>query len=222
MPKKKKAEAEHKLVRAGTDVTEQIDLLEPVELETETQAIQVGEWRVQCSGFLKATEKERKLNADPVYASWKEINTIWKQRKQPFERAVRLADQKLRAWGTKQKALQEAAQAEAQDLAKVAIEAKARGDEAAASEALAQTQVAIAESVKPQYKAEGLQERETWIGVLEDKAAFVRAALDSPELMAMVSINQSDLNRLAKIVRVEGPIKEVPGVIVKKEIGFAS
>ena len=218
----KKEKVEHKLVKAGSEVTEQIDLLEGMEITTETQSIQVGEWRVQCNAYLKATEKERKVNADPVYKSWKEITTIWKQRKQPFERAIRLADNKLRTWKSKQLRLAAEAEEKAQALAKKAVAAQSAGDVSGAREAFEQTQNAIAESVKPQFKAEGLQERVSWVGVLEDKAAFVKAALDSPELMNMLEVSQSGLNRIAKLVRVEGPIKEAPGVTAKKEIGFAS
>lgn len=214
--------AKHVLVVAGQEVLAKIDLLKEAVVESEKQALQLGEWRVECNAFKKAAEKERKLNADPAYAAWKDINALWKQRKNPFEKAVALIDGKLREWEQKQLQVAAEAEARAQEAARAALEAKAQGDEEAATEAFAEAQEAISVAAQPVSKAEGLQRRESWQAKVVDMSAFLTFLAKNPTLQSFVEPNRSELDKVARTIRVEGPVESLPGIVIEKYTTFAS
>lgn len=217
-----KAKVEHKLVALGSEVEEQIEALRAIDVETENQAIQLGEWRVHCNELVKAAEKERKLHADPQYKAWQEINKLWKSRKKPFEDAVRLADTKLRAWDSKQLAAAQEAQQRAQEAAEAAREAQALGDQEKASEGFRAAQEAITEAVAPVAKAEGLKKRVNYSAIVKDPVSLLKAAIDDPNLLRFVNFDMAALNKLAAASKFEGQAPGLPGVEFVAETRYAS
>lgn len=195
--------------------------LETFVVENQEQAIKLGEIRVSLNDRLKDIEKERKAIADPQYKAWKATGAFFKRFSQPVKSLITAVDSKLRGWEMQQRQKQLQAQQEAQEAANRAMEAQAKGDSLAAAQEFSKAQEAIAVSVQETESAIGLQKRETWHAEVTDLKAFLAAVVKLPDPSILVTPNQSTLNRLARESRTDGA-ELMPGVVVKKEIGFAS
>lgn len=113
------------------------------------------------------------------------------------ERKVSQARAEAEAKAAEQKKLLEAKAAEADD------EGRCEALKAAAALVTADP-VAVA---KPAVK--GVSQRKTWKAEITDKAAFLKAAIDRPELLAVIEINEGKLN---KLLNASGGTMEVPGM----------
>lgn len=106
----------------------------------------------------------------------------------------------------------EAERLRAEDAARAAAEeARARAEEAALMPA------PIAVSEKP--KVAGLSGREKYKGEVTDMAAFVKAVAERPELLGLLKVDESALNKMAGALKTA---LNIPGVRIYAERSLAS
>ncbi len=147
-------------------------------------------------------EKKKEVMAlfNPVIDAYKETMTSYRSAVAQY-----LDEQE------KIRALERAKAAAEANAEKKAIEQKAKAAESEEERQAIQDAAALVKSapVAPVAKTKGLSSYKKWKAKVSDKVAFVRAAIDRPELLDLIEVDEGSLSRL---INATGGTLELPGV----------
>ena len=192
-------------------------------------AITVGEDLKTVKRLAKEVNEKRLAITRPLNEALREVNALFKPAKEWLLEAEAILKAKILEFQNEQdriaRELQAKADAEAREehekLERTAALADRFGKEEKAEELReeAETQIApIITSAAP--KIAGITRRETWKAEVVDKRALIKHILEErPDLLLLVTINQSALNAQARLLKDD---LDLPGIKVSKEASIAA
>ncbi len=188
--------------------------------------------------FLKKIKEAQKKVTDyfspmktRAHETWKQICNQENEVLVPLKSAEDTTKRKLIDWkmedDRKREAERRRLQAEADERARIERERLEKQAEKLKTpelkeQRLEQAQNTVAPVIEVQTavpKVEGISMRKTWKAELTDKTAFVKAAANDPNLMALLSVDMSALNKIATATK--GGVT-YPGVRFYEELSMAS
>lgn len=163
----------------------------------------------------KLIEAKRKEIVDPINKAKDAVQALFKPVLDDLSAAEGVYKRSMLTWQQEQDRLRRAEQARLDEEARIAREkleaqaakAAARGhaekaEVLAATAAVMTAPVATSTCVTPK----GLTTKKTWKARVVDKAALLRAVLDSPAFMHLIEVDGGALDRLAKAMQGRVPL----------------
>ncbi len=208
---------------------EMLEVAQGWNITTPEIAVAVGEDLKAVKTLAKEIESKRTAITGPLNKALREVNALFKPAKGWLKEAEQILKSELLRYQTEQKRIADELQAKVEAEARKkreALERKAKvadvigiGNKAEEFREEAETVVApVVTSAAP--KIAGLTRRETWKAEVTDKPALVKHIVEArPDLMAIVKIDQSALNGLARSLKDE---LDLPGVEVLKEASIVA
>jgi hypothetical protein len=205
--------------------TELLEFAKAYRVDDQDSADAFAEWRnglkVRKAAAIIEQIGDEKADA---YKHWKDWCDLEAEIVKPYDTATKVADEKLIAYRNQQRRRSEiwhaAEQAEnrrkeEEHRLAVAAQQEAAGQRQAA-EATITEPIAPVSKPPPEAKVKGMAFPETWVFVLDDKAAFVKAVGANPDLLHLVDANLPALNALA---RAQKDMLDIPGGHAEKKEG---
>jgi hypothetical protein len=158
------------------------------------------------SELIKSLDDKRKAITRPLDAAKKATMDLFREPLETLEQAKETIRRAIGAFQSEQRRLAIEAQARAEAeaaaarkaIAEQAKQAAAAGDAATAEALSAGAELMIAPvAAVAAPKIKGMAERTAWKARVTDKTAFVLSATSRPELLALIEVDQSGLNKLA-------------------------
>jgi hypothetical protein len=168
------------------------------------------------NGLIKFNDEQEKLRR----AEQDRLDAVARAERFKIEEAARKATEeaaKLQADAAAKAALAKTPEAAAKIIAKAAEKIEAKQDEASALQLT--SQVIVPATVAIAAKVSGTSVRKTWKAKVTDKAKFIQHVAAHPEFLAMIDINETLLNGMA---RAQQENLSLPGVQPYQESGIAS
>jgi hypothetical protein len=168
------------------------------------------------NGMIAYNDKQEKLRR----AEQARLDAVARAERFKIEEAARKATEeaaKLQADAAAKAALAKTPEASAKIIAKAAEKIEAKQDEASALQLT--SQVIVPATVAVAAKVSGTSVRKTWKAKVTDKAKFIQHVTAHPEFLAMIDINETLLNGMA---RAQQENLSLPGVQAYQESGIAS
>lgn len=192
-------------------------------------ALAAGDDLKAIKTLAKQIEAKRTAITGPLNKALREVNALFKPAKGWLKEAERLLKDELLRFQAEQDRIAREAQAKAdaeaekerKKLERAAKLAETMRKPAKADELREEAETRIAPVVTSAApKISGVAHRETWKAEVTDKTALVHyIATNRPDLLALVEINQSNLNAQARALEAA---LELPGVRVFKEASIAA
>lgn len=175
----------------------------------------------------KAIEENRKELVTPLNNQVSEINGAYKKPKEFLDAAEKIIKDALlgftreqeRLEAERQAKLEEAARKEREKLYAQAQKAEAKGKVEAADVLRETANLVVVPITQSTSKVAGISVRKLWNADVEDKAAFIKAALNRPDMMALILIDEVKLGKLA--VALQGSLV-MDGVVVYQKDSISS
>lgn len=178
-------------------------------------------------GLQKEIEASRVEKVAPLNTTVKSINDAFRKPAEFLSSAesiiknaisVYLREQERLA-REKQAKLEEAARKEKAELEAKAVKAEVKG-KVETAEVLRETATnVVTPIIQSGQKLTGVSVRKSWKGIVDNKAEFVKAALKRPDMMALISIDEAKLTKLAAALQGE---LSMPGVKTYQEETLAA
>lgn len=183
-----------------------LDLAMAYEIDSQPVYVAAADELKAIKRKAKDLEAQRKAITQPLDQTKKEVMALFKKPLEMLGEAEAVIKRSMLAYQSEQQRIANDAEAKARASAdaerqRMEAQAKAAADagntaEANALEQAAQTITAVA---PPKAAApDGISTRTYWKAEVTDKAAFLRFALDHPEMLELISIDTSPLTKQAQ------------------------
>lgn len=177
-------------------------------IQSQTEAELAAEELRAIKTLAKKVEEARKAEKEPHLQAGKAVDAAYKAPLDLLTQAEGVLKSALGAWQASETARIAAEKVELDRIAdetRKQLEAQGLGELAA---------MVVSAAPVAETKLDGIGSRKAWKARLIDKAAFVRAALDRPDLMALIEVSESGLNKVAAATKGSIPI---PGAEVYED-----